>query len=210
MKTKYHIEITKKTLSKDFSNPALQYVITGNIRQDKIKNQFGHDYIHFDGSAFDAGFDYLKKQQQSVLNYLDENEFTAARAAFGRITHSWQDFYSHSNYVRLWREKNGNLPSEQIPINDPEIMNDPRLKSGKNYGVIEFIALLPPLSKLIKPHMPADSHARMNLDGPESGDLFTDAYIAACKQTIQAFQGLISDIKNSGYSQNKISSFLGR
>ena len=210
MKTKYHIEITKKALSDQFTEEALENVIQGNIRQDKIKNQFGHDYIHFDGSAFTAGFCYLKQQEQDIIDHLKNDHFTAARLAFGRVTHSWQDFFSHSNYVRLWREKAGSPPPEEIVINDPTIMEHPELKSGKNYGVIEFLALIPPFSKWIEPLMPEDSHARMNLDGPEVGEYFAYAYHAAFKQTVKAFQELMILFQSKELTQEKVRSFLGK
>ena len=210
MKTKYHIEITQQALSDQFTEEALGDVIQGNIRQDRINNQFGHDYIHFDGSAFTAGFNYLKQQELDIIDHLRQDHFTAARHAFGRVTHSWQDFYSHSNYVRLWIEKAGSLPPEEIVINDPTIMNDPELKSEKNYGLIEFIALIPPFSKWIKPTMPEDSHARMNLDGPESGKYFTYAYAAALKQTVKAFHEVMILFSNSKLHQEKVHSFLGK
>ena len=210
MKTKYHIEITQKALSDQFSEEALGDVIQGNIRQDKIRNQFGHDYIHFDGSAFEAGFDYLKQQEQAIIDHLRQDHFSAARLVFGRVTHSWQDFYSHSNYVRLWIEKAENLPPEEIVINDPMIMNHPELKSGENYGLIEFIALIPPFSKWIKPTMPQDSHARMNLDVPDAGECFVYAYAAALKQTVKAFQELKILFSNAKLHQKKVRSFLGR
>jgi hypothetical protein len=210
MKTKYHIEITQKALSTEFSNAALQDVIKGNIQQDRIKNQFGHDYIHFDGSAFEAGFNYIKQQEQAIFDHMSIENYSTARFALGRITHSWQDFYSHSNYISLWLENSGNLTPEEITINEPEIMNHPMLKSGENYGVIEFIALLPPFSKWLKPHMPADSHARMNLDSPKSGDLFSYAYHAAYKQTMAVFQQLMVQIKGSSLLTEHAPAFLGK
>ena len=210
MKTKYHIEITTKALSDKFTEKALGDVIQGNIQQDRIKNQFGHDYIHFDGSAFETGFSYLMQQKQDLIDHLSHDYFTAARFRFGRITHSWQDFYSHSNYVKLWRETAGNIPPEEIVINDPIIMDHPELKSGKNYGLIEFFALIPPFSKWIKPIMPEDSHAKMNLDGPEVGEYFAFAYHAALKQTVCAFQELMTLFQSEDITQKKVRSFLGK
>jgi len=210
MKTKYHIEITLKALSNHFSDEAIEDVIKGNTRQDRIRNQFGHDFIHFDGSAFERGFNYLKQQQLGVLDHIENDAFPAARANFGRVTHSWQDFFSHSNYVRLWLKVAVDLPPNEILINDPRIMNHPKLKSGENYGIIEFIALIPGLSRWVQPLMPADSHARMNLDGPKSGDLFTYAYHAAYKQTISVFQQLMFGIKVSGLLPEQAAAFLGK
>ncbi len=210
MKKKYHIDITKTSLSEHFSEYALKEIVKGNLEQDRLINQFGHDYIHFDGSAFKSGFRYLRRQKQDVIDEIRKNNFSSARYALGRVTHSWQDFYSHSNYVRLWIDKMGNLPPEEITIEDLDIIDHTNLKSGKNYGLIEFLTLLPVISKWIKPHMPADSHAKLNLDGPESGDLFIYAYTAALKQTVKVFNNLMAKIKRLGISQEKISSFQGK
>lgn len=210
MKTKYHLEITRNALSNHFSPPALQEVIQGNIYQDRPKNQFRHDEIHFDGNAFTAGFLYLNQQEQITIEQIHQDEFSAARDAFGRVTHSWQDFYSHSNYVKLWTKKHGLLPPDEIGINDPDILYHPELKSGKNYGIIEFLAMLPIFSKWITALMPEDSHARMNLDAPEAGLHFTYTYAAAYKQTIEAFHQLMTRIRKAGGSQERVRSFLGK
>lgn len=210
MKTKYHIEITTKALSEPFSEQALKDVIKGNIKQDKLINQFGHDYIHFDGSAFEAGFAYISQQKQDVLDGIKSEGYPLARYALGRVTHSWQDFYSHSNYVKLWLAKANNRPPEAIVINDSDIVNHPELKSGKNYGLIELVALIPGLKNWIKRIMPADSHARMNLDGPESGEDFIYAYTAGIKQTISVFDQIMAELKVLRISQKKVTAFLGK
>ena len=210
MKTKYHIEITRKALARYFSEDALLEIIHGNTRQDRIRNQFGHDYIHFDGSAFKAGFEYLEKQKLSVINSIRNKDYHSARRALGRVTHSWQDYYSHSNYVRLWVSNHVNLPPELIVVDDLTIMNHPDLKSGKNYGMIEFLALIPGLSTWIKPRMPKDSHAVMNLDGPETGELFNYAYQAAIKRTSQIFDYFQAEMERQGFSRAQRNAFLGK
>lgn len=207
MQTKYHIEITRKALEGFFSEKALVTIINANIRQDRFVYQIGHDDIHFDGSAFDPGFEYLANQAQMVIGHLKQAELEPAWEAFGRHLHSWQDFYSHSNYVKLWqRDHQGDSP-EEIGINDQKILNHPELKSGKNYGLVEFIALLPILSRIVKPLMPSDSHAKMNLDSPDSGKDFKFAYWAAMKQTEAAYVNIVQSLSEIDGSQNMIIRF---
>lgn len=194
MKTKYHIEITRNALQKHFSERALETVIQANIKQDRIAFQFGHDYIHFDGSAFESGFQFIAEQEKHAIEHLEHSEFDQARMALGRILHSWQDFFSHSNYVSLWLQQHQNHPSEEITIDDPKIFHHPDLESGKNYGVIEFFAMLPLLSTWIKPLMPADSHAKMNLDDPSASPDFEYAYWAAYKASVAAFDKLVQQV----------------
>ena len=207
MKTKYHIEITRKVLSSYFSTKTLDTIIRANIRQDRLAYMLGHDYIHFDGSAFEEGFSYLEDQKTILIEAIDREHYQNARKALGRMTHSWQDFYSHSNYVKIWRSLHPGLSSEDILPNEPEIMEHPELLSGKNYGLIEFLAMIPGLSKIVLPKMPPDSHAIMNLDGPETGPLFEYAYQVAIKQTQVGYQRVLKELSQKKINAVKVSRF---
>ena len=207
MKTKYHIDLTKKALSEHFSSEALNTIITANIHQDRIKYQFGHDYIHFDGNAFSEGFEYINSQKLIIIESVSAEDYQAALRALGRMTHSWQDFYSHSNYVKLWCEKEKKSNPEDINFNDKEILTRSALKSGKNYGIIEFLAFIPMISNLVFPLMPEDSHARMNLDSPSSGKFFSFAYCAALKRTRHVYKQILLLLNRNDIATNKIRSF---
>ncbi len=68
MKSKYHIEMTRDALKGAFSEKALQTISRANIWQDRPRNQFGRDYIHFDGSAFEVGTPILPvKNKPSMI-----------------------------------------------------------------------------------------------------------------------------------------------
>lgn len=207
MHTKYHVEITQKALEKQFSDSALKTIIHANIRQDRLLYALGHDHIHFDGSAFQKGFDYISLQEQLIYEHMSHLNYDFARQALGRMLHSWQDFYSHSNYIKLWLDQNRNSTPESILIDDPKIMNHPDLISGKNYGVIEFIALLPGVSRLVLPLMPSDSHAKMNLDLPSSSPYFDYAYWAALKRTNKVFDLVIQELIRRDVDENIICCF---
>jgi hypothetical protein len=201
MKTNYHIEITRFAFENQFSERALNTIIDANIKQDRIFYQIGHDHIHFDGSAFECGFQYIAEQEGLLFQHLQTKNNTPAWEALGRITHSWQDFFSHSNYVQLWAEIHQNQSAEEIKIDDLEILNHPGLASGKSYVHIELLIMLPGLKALIKPLIPRDSHAYMNLDSPSSGHFFNYAYWAALKATRAACERIfqqINQIDNSG------------
>jgi hypothetical protein len=210
MKTKYHVEITQSVLKNYFSQEILEKIIRANIQQDRVKNQFGHDYIHFDGSAFSEGFSYIKEQKAKLLKSVEDSDYQTARAALGRILHSWQDFYSHSNYVQLWYQKEGRIDVEEIDHKDLDIFNSTELKSGKNYGLIELFALLPGLSRIIKPFMPEDSHAKMNLDSPKSGPFFNYAYAAAKKRTKHVVDALLEEMRYKSIKIELIKAFMGK
>jgi hypothetical protein len=211
MKSQYHREITAKVLSPYFSESALEEIVRANLRQDRPRYQIGHDYIHFDGCAFNEGFAYIQEQQASLIEYVKRGDFSRARNAFGTITHSWQDYYSHSNYVRLWYTAHPNNPPEEIDPADPAIMTHENLISGKNYGLIEFLAMIPGLSTLIVPGMPADSHAKMNLDSPATGPLFAYNYQAALKRTHLIYQDLLESFQShSVIQEDQIDRFHGK
>ncbi|MDY6872352.1 MAG: hypothetical protein SVR81_00075 [Chloroflexota bacterium] len=211
MKSQYHREITVKALSPFFSQIALEEIVRANLRQDRPLNQVGHDYIHFDGSAFDEGFAYIREQQENLIDRIQHGDFMAARRCFGRITHSWQDYYSHSNYVRLWHATHPESPPEKIDPADPNIMAHKDLASGRNYGLPEFLAMIPGLDTLIIPRMPADSHAKMNLDSPASGLLFAFNFQAALKRTRLAYRNIIASFKSRGFTRSgQIDPFHGK
>lgn len=210
MKTRFHIEITRRALGDYFSRQGLQTVIKANIYQDRIKYQIGHDHFHFEGSAFTEAFAYIALQEKTIVEAVLKDEPIIAQKALGRLTHTWQDFYSHSNYVHLWREKMGQALPEDIQPDDEEILNHPNLMSGKNYGLIEYIALIPLISQLITPFMPADSHAQMNLDGPDSGPSFDFAFWAAFKRSKSIMVQLKFQFMKKDISQQKIYAFFDK
>jgi hypothetical protein len=210
MKSKYHIEITKKVLSNYFSQEALQTILMANVFQDRIRNQLGRHYIHFDSNAFEEGMEYIREQEEIIHVALLSSDFATARKALGRICHSWQDFYSHSNYVRLLVDREESFPPTEIDHDNPQIMTSAKLRSGKNYGLFDFLAIIPGLGKIVTPLMPEDSHAKMNLDSPKSSELFKYAYQAALQRTKVFFSELIERLRSRNISDKKIKGFMGQ
>ncbi len=117
---------------------------------------------------------------------MERGEAKRAWEAFGRLTHTAQDFYSHSNYVDLWLaiQPNGLVPApREIDPLDDALVENPSLRSGKMYFPLGFLSFLPGIKELIIPLMPRDSHAWMNLDSEARGPLFEYAFHAAIKRT---------------------------
>jgi len=210
MKTKFHIEITEKVLKPYFSDEILRKIMTSNIKQDRLKFQIGHDYIHFDGSAFSEGFEYISQQTRILYKSLEKGNIKQAWTSLGRILHSWQDFYSHSNYVYIWLQKSDKSNPCNIDHKDLEIFKSPNLKSGKNYGILEFLAMIPGLSRLIKPLMPSDSHAKMNLDSPKSGSAFDYAYHAAKLRSKDVIEQIFDYINQQNFNRETVNAFMGK
>ena len=187
MNNENHIRITITALEKRFSPDALATIIEANLGQDAIRYQFGHDHFHYDNNAFAAGDAYVEEQRRTVFNALSEEDALLAWQSFGRLTHTVQDFYAHSNYVTLWRERNPGVMPEQIHPQVAELLTDARLRSGRLYYPLEALSFIPGLRLLIKPLLPRDAHAWMNKDNPTRPD-FDFAYHAAVKRTKMEFE----------------------
>lgn len=197
MLPKYHREITRQVLQDLFSETALKKIVAANLNQDRLSAQIGHDEFHFDNNAFEEGYAYIEEQRALTVSALQSGDIPSAWAAFGRLTHTVQDFYAHSNYVDLWivRHSNGSLPtpSDIDPV-DAALIESPALHSGKIYFPLEPLSFIGPLKPLVMPLLPRDSHAWMNLDGPEQGTRYTFAFHAALKRTRFEYEKTITDL----------------
>jgi hypothetical protein len=189
-----HKDILRRALGEAFSPGALDAIIAANLRQDLLISQFGHDEFHFDNNALDASRAYIGEQRSLIRPALEQGKVLSAWQAFGRLTHSAQDFYAHSNYVDLWLvcQPNGlrPAPSEIDPLDDALIEN-PALRSGKFYYPLEAFSFVPGLKKLVIPLLPRDSHAWMNLDSAKRGPMFEYAWHAAIKRTRYEFDLIV-------------------
>ena len=180
-----HREMILKAFKDCFSPRALSAIITANLAQDSLVNLVGHDEFHYDNNALDDSDRYLKEQRGYVLASLLVPNGLPAWGAFGRLLHTAQDFYAHTNYVSLWLDQfDGTpLPPPEIEPVQKDILNSPDLCSGKLYYLRELLYLIPPFRKLALFLLPRNSHAHMNLDSPKQGPRFEYAFAAAFKRT---------------------------
>lgn len=186
MKRRYHEQITREALTHQFTGPILAYIIRANLGQDRLRYQIGHPHFHFDNNSFRKANAYMDEQREIVYSALsEENGPALAWAAFGRLTHAAQDFYAHSNYVALWIAMHPGpapLPESIHPL-EIQILTSEDLRSGRIYQPMELLTFIPGVEKWVKPSLPHDSHAWMNLDSPEQGPYFPYALAAAIKRT---------------------------
>ncbi|XP_056590286.1 von Willebrand factor A domain-containing protein 7 [Triplophysa dalaica] len=77
---------------------AIVQISLNNIAVDR--KQFSNAH-HFDNEAFREGRDLITQGIAKVKINLKEGDYMAARINLGTVTHSLQDFYSHSNWVEL-------------------------------------------------------------------------------------------------------------
>ncbi len=197
MITIHHIKMLQETLQTQVSQRAFDAITTANIQQDRLRGQIGHDEYHFDNNAFQKSIRYMNEQRAIVLSTLMMNHAAPAWSAFGRLTHTAQDFYAHSNYITLWLDQfNGAPPpAPEVDALQKSLINSPSLRSGKVYFPLEILYFIRPLQKLSLKLLPYDSHAWMNLDTEEQGPKFFYAYAAAIKRTqheLKILKGLLS------------------
>ena len=196
MLSRYHVEIMHLALDDLFSSRALARMIKANLRQDSLRGQIGHHEYHFDHNAFDKSYAYIEEQRGLIVSSLRDKDVSSAWSAFGRLTHTAQDFYAHSNYIDLWlaRQVEGAPPSPaDVPPMDPDTINSRALRSGKVY-LLELLTLIPPFKPLVMPILPRDAHGWMNLDSPERGPNFKYAFQAAVKRTKIEFEKTTKDL----------------
>ncbi len=199
MLPRYHAKITREALKDLFHTSALEQIVKANLYQDRLTAQIGHDEFHFDNNAFDKSYAYIEEQRGLVIAALRSNDISSAWAAFGRLTHTAQDFYAHSNYIDLWISihTDGSHPasSEVDPV-DPTLIDHRELCSGKIYLPLEVFSFVKYLKPLVMPLLPRDSHAWMNLDSPEQGPNFSFAFHAAVKRTKLEFEKTIAGLSS--------------
>ncbi len=208
MLSQYHIEIMLASLGDRFSPRALSVIIQANVDQDRIAGQFGHDEYHFDNNAFDKSYAYIEKQRALVVSSLTSGDANSAWQAFGRLLHTAQDFYAHSNYIALWLsrfDEQALPPPPEVDAMDPSLLDSPDLRSGKVYYPFELLYFVRRLRPLVLRFLPRDSHAWMNLDSPEQGFEFDYAIQAAIRRTIIEFEKT-----TEGFSEEMCRVFLDR
>lgn len=196
MELKYHIQACQDAFGHQFSQRALNAIITANTGQDDTHNLLRFNF-HFDNNFKDT-WGYIDKQRALLFKNLTLEKVTSAWQTFGRITHATQDFYSHSNYVRLWAEKyseNGKLPPpSEINALEPELLDRPDLMTAKIYMPFEMITYWERFRPFARRHLPQDSHANMHLDHPGRGPLFPYAQAAAAQRLRYDYQDITEEM----------------
>lgn len=182
-----HEDMLREALSARVGARALQAITAANIRQDAWHGQIGHDEYHYDNNALAKSDAYIIEQREMARTAVSKSDIPAAWAAFGRLTHTAQDFYSHTNYIPLWLDSyRGATPPTppQVDPLSPNILQHSNLRSGRIYFPLDFIYFLPGMREPMLKILPKDSHAWMNLDSPKQGPLFEYARAAAIKRTV--------------------------
>lgn len=209
MKATYHIETTMQAIGHNFAPIALQEIIRANLSQDSIGNFFwGEPYLHFCNDQMTESLAYIESEY-ALIESLAALKVTPAtlsdvRAAFGRLLHTAQDFYSHSNYVTLWLEENlggGEVVPRAIDGLDESLLNHPKLRTAHWLIWRDSLYYLPLLGALLRRIWVApNSHESMHLDSPERGALFAFSLVMAQQRTVCEYRRVIDTLSKVGGS----------
>lgn len=184
-----HEEMTREALGPHFSAGALEIIIAANGKQDSWSGLIGHDEFHYDNNI-EKGDRYMIEQRGLLLATLLSPGILSAWIAFGRLLHTAQDFYSHTNYVTLWLDQfNGSPPPPpEIEPVQKDLLRSPGLHAAKIYLLLDALYFVPFMRPLTLKLLPHDSHGHMNLDSPQQGPNFAYARAAAVKRTRYEFE----------------------
>ena len=193
MDAPYHAQVLQRAIGARVSRPAMAAILAANLDQDSLFGLLNFER-HFDNSLFAEGLAYIEGCRSRAAQ---ASRPQPAWDAFGRLSHTAQDFYSHSNYVALWMEQFGDGPAPAVgQINglDAALLRHPSLKSGRVYLPLEALTLFPSLTPLLLRWLPRDSHAWVNLDNPTRGPLFPYSLEAAVQRTLAEFERTLAAI----------------
>ncbi|XP_037545993.1 von Willebrand factor A domain-containing protein 7 [Nematolebias whitei] len=98
------------------------YVQNGLVDRDFV----GSAPHHFDSEAFLEGRGLIMEGMLAIKANVREENFKAARETLGRVLHTLQDFYSHSNWAELgYTEPYINLIRPDLPLENLADVNTP-------------------------------------------------------------------------------------
>ncbi|KAJ8342070.1 hypothetical protein SKAU_G00319980 [Synaphobranchus kaupii] len=103
-------------------------VYISNAAVDAI--HFFSDEHHFCGEEFIGGRNLITNGRASIKANVRQNNFFSARLTLGKILHTLQDFYSHSNWIELNKKHpNNNLIRADQSIGNIADKNTPTCRS---------------------------------------------------------------------------------
>ena len=151
-----HNALTAKLLRElGFSDSAASQIGAANEFIDN--KEADSSPTHFDSESFEAGSALIRTRLHGAAVYLANGDVKNARAVFGYLTHTAQDFYAHTNYVEYMPGKTIDLLRLTNPSPAVSCSRDNK-KSGLTSGYYPDASA--PANKC--------SHSTLNKD---SGDL---------------------------------------
>lgn len=212
MYARYHIETTECVLRQDFSPKALKQVVTANLSQDSLGDLFrsGQAYRHFCNTQVAVSLAYIEEQHMLIerlakrsAEQIHEAKELAQRQrmALGRLLHTVQDFYSHTNYVDLWLRERHIDQSKLVDLVDgldKAVLNHRDLRTA-HWFALEILFHIPLIGSLLRLiWLPPHSHEAMHLDSPQRGLRFGYSMIMAQQRTAREYERAVKAIIRQG------------
>lgn len=214
MLSRYHIEITRKSLGSFFSAASLREIARANVRQDSLPSLLGMEARrHVCDCTVAESLAYVDEEHERIGQLAQRGESAALqRAAFGRLLHTVQDFYAHTNYVALLMAKQGAAVSLDVSAMkrlDPEILSHPALQIAQWLTWRDPIYYIPLVGDVLR-HLwlPAGSHEAINLDSPKRGANFHVAFAFARQRTQVEYARTLATLRELG-GQEAVAQFHG-
>ena len=181
MNEEYHRQVTTEALADHLNAADLEIVIQANIGQDTVWNWLTTPERHYDGRRFTQAEAYIAQERARAVSAFQRGDRIQALQALGRLLHTRQDFYSHSNWMQRCAEEAGSAAqSADNPIICLDPQADTTLFAARAPFLIHALYLIPVMGALIKRvYLPADYHEAMHLDNPSRGPLFAPSLLAA-------------------------------
>jgi hypothetical protein len=180
-----HSQLTTEAARGVLSESQLRIVITYNLAQDLRQWE---SEVHFDNCAFAEGAQHIR-DEWAKIERLSDRLSDEGLTAFGRLLHTAQDFYAHSNWIEL------HLDQDIIPLWDFQVETLPA-------GIVSGTWLIGFPKKC---GSGAPSHDELNKDNPNSPEgkkivqsgphqgktYFTLAFDAALQESRRQFARLV-------------------
>lgn len=188
-KVDIHAQITREACASTLTEDQLSVVVLHNMLVDTDQL---NSCLHFDNCAFECGAAQIAQQWALIDSQPATGRFgDVGLSAFGRVLHSTQDFYAHSNWVEL------HLDQPSIPVWDQDTASLPAaivsgtffLDTPKNCR-----PGTPTHDELNKDSPTSKAGATIVRSGPHAGrSLFDLAYATAVAASAAQFRRLRGD-----------------
>ncbi|CAF1125942.1 unnamed protein product [Adineta steineri] len=90
----------------------IDYIIGFNALVDVVEQT--DESRHFDSESFIAASQIILARYKTAIDSLNSSDYDNSNEYFGKVTHTLQDFYSHSNWIEL----NNREPQQDLGINN--------------------------------------------------------------------------------------------
>ena len=106
-----------------YFDAAIKHINFYNELVDQKYGEFAIAKAHFDSEQFKSGQNRLISFRRSISRKILRKEYWSAREDMGRMLHTLQDFYSHTNWIENWM-------GEVTPISPYDVLGEFGMEIG--------------------------------------------------------------------------------